>query len=231
MKLFTLLLAGFMLVSCGKNEPLTNLKNVAVKATFDTLNTASKAVQDIARETENEVAENITTFNDMKNQLIENSDNFVNDLGKGTETVGQIPRNLINSALGTDSSTDDKAKNNAENIEDLEQYLEEIYTELLQDLSDLNAELNDFKLQVSIDNQDLQDAIDQSHTELLDEINRVDRKNLRKIRRVKRKLRILRREVRQLKSDINNLETYCNTYFQFYSYFPSLVTYCEIYID
>lgn len=34
MKLFTLLLAGFMLASCGKNEPLTNLKDVGVKATF-----------------------------------------------------------------------------------------------------------------------------------------------------------------------------------------------------
>lgn len=258
---FILVLLPLLAVGCGKGELGDNARIATAKGLGDGFNTVGKAIKDTFAEADRSADSVITKANDAKNTVLANTGNFTEGIGKGAEGLVQAPKNIVNGILGNDENSEKKDReietdieNTNEDLEELEALVNEIYLELLQELADVNGELGELKGEISrvegesqardneqeqaLENQrqELRGLISAIHTEILDEINslkRKDRKALKKIRRVKNKLRNLRQLIREVRRDVRNLEASCYTYrtYGYYYHFERFRTYCEIYTE
>lgn len=232
------LLGAFILfplfTSCGKQDLLTNVDRefrkgisdsvstlhkgfndtviTAQKAVSDTNETVKKGLTDVKRETDKGLT-------NTRQGVEQGSHDAVYYGGKFIENVGQIPRNLVNKALGTNEDTD-------ENLHDLEKEVDNMYREFLEDLAELSSEMDDMKIELQGENQALQDIIDDVHTSLIRQIRQGDRRNLNKIRRLKNQLSNLRRNVRTIRRHVNSLEVVCE--YDDFLWSVDFATYCEL---
>lgn len=249
MSKFRSLVGAFILfplfVSCGKQDLLTNVDRevrkgmsngvtVLHKGFIDGVNTTSKAISD-SNETikkgltdvKNEADSGLTKSKQFADETLTNSRNFaekgshdiVYNGGKFIESVGQIPRNIGNKLLGTSEDSD-------ENISDLQKELDILYAEFYEAIAELNQDMDDMKIELQGENQALQDVVDNGHTSLLRQIRQGDRRNLRKIRRLRQNVRRLRQNVRTIRRNVNNLEVVCE--YDDFLWSVDFATYCEL---
>lgn len=238
-----------LVVSCGKRDFLTQFGNdlkkgkdnivaVSKKAIVDTANTGVKAIGDTVTEIAKDTGSIITEANEIKNYHLTHSGDTTEMIGSQLESIGQIPRDLGNEFLGTDSHS-------KEDLADLEKELDELRAEMYEELSEVNNSIYDAKFElnqaiegVSADlsqsNLALQSAIDSVQTELLDEINRVKRlgkKALKKaIKKVNRKIRRVRQAINRVRRNVNSLEVVCqqDSVYIIFSGFVQFAEYCEL---
>ena len=193
------------------------------KAVEDTLKTGFKAVDDTMKEVDRSADSVITKTNDAKNEVLRNTGNFGEDIASGAEALAQAPKNSVNQLLGVDEKTD-------EELRDLERYVDELYQEMLESFADMRIDIDATKFMINDVNSDLQESkdeinqnIEDVHTELSDEISRGDRRNLRKIRNIRSKIRQVKSDLRLLERVVNGLEVECQRF-----RFAPFITSCEL---
>jgi len=248
MKKIMTVLSLVALVSCGKGEPIGDAINIAEDLVQDATSTVGKAIQDTYNEGDRTSNKIITDANDVKNEVLSNTGNFTEAVGDVGESLGQAPRKIGNGLLGTNQDTDDDLNsteqdlaNTQKELEELKKQVDEMYQDILVRFGESSGEINDLKGDLSdlgdtVDqNQaDMVAALDAEHTAVLDQINKLkrkDRKTLAKVRRLKNRLRNLRQTVREVKRDLNNLEIFCETYtrrFHSTPFITSVHVQCEI---
>lgn len=250
MKSILAVLLVTVFVSCGKNEVVTNVRNAVGKGLKDVVDTGAKAIDDSFKEADRTADALITGTNDAKNTVLENTGNFTESIGKGLEAIGQAPKKGINALLGNDPDSDEKDRSlqneldgTQEELAELQRQVDELHAEMIASFSEVTLELGELKGEISRVSSESSEAdaalsneLEQIHSDILDELNRLDRKDrkaLSKIRKLQSKLRQLKSLVRDLRNDIGNLEASCYTYrnYGYYYHYENYRTYCEIYVD
>ena len=219
-----------LFASCGKHELIGKAKkevndfsNATGKAILDTVSTGFKAVDDTFKEVDRSADSIITKTNDAKNAVLSNTGNFGEDIASGAEALAQAPKNSVNQLLGIDEKTD-------EELRDLERDVDELYQEMLESFADIRIDIDATKFMIRDVNSDLQESkdeinqnIEDVHTELADEIARGDRKNLRKIRNIRSKISQVKSDLRLLENVVDGLEVECQQF-----RFTPFITSCEL---
>ena len=236
MKKLTFILVAMMLVSCGKHEIVESAKkefvdgvnttfkafedsiNTGGKAISDSIETSKKAFKDVKREFDQELTEiKETTYREGHNG-IKNGSKFV-------EGLGQVPRKIGNKLLGTSEDSNEDVNSIEKNLQDLENELDELESEFWESFAELSGDMDEMKIELQGENQELQEAIDEAHSDLLRKIKRGDKRNKEQIRALKNKVRELKYNVREIRRHVNNLEVVCE-YLRLGH--RRLVEYCEL---
>lgn len=236
-----MILSLAVLVSCGKGEPIGDAANIATDLVLDASSTVGKAIQDTYDEGDRTSNKIITDANDVKNEVLSNTGNFTEAVGDIGESLGQAPRKIGNGLLGTNQDTDDDLNETQQELDDLKKQVDEMYQDILVrfgessgEISDLRGDLSDLGDTVEQNQTDMVAALDAEHTAVLEQINKLkrkDRKTLAKVRQLKSRLSNLRQTVREVKRDLNNLEVFCETYIRRFHRTPfisSIQVQCEI---
>ena len=224
-KLSTLLVLS-VLVSCGKNEPITQLKKGTSDGINGIISSSFKAVDDTFQEANRTSSKVITGANDIKNELASNTGNFTEGIGQGLEAVAQSPKNAINQALGVDEKTDEELNELEKEVAQLEAEVEKLKKEFWEEFAELTTEFNNFKVNSENADQALLNEMENLHTELITEINNVSNRDYRSTYRLLRKLRDLRRAIREVEDYLDDMYVYCSRYYR-----TPFVSYCYLVTD
>lgn len=231
--LLTALILLPLTVSCGKNEIIQSGLNeihdgmaVVSKGTFDAIDTGVKAFQDIDGESKRAFTKakvfTDTSLTDARQGLEKHSHSLVQGAGQVGESLGQIPRNILNDALGTDSDSSQDIADLEDRVDALEAEMHNSFYDLSEEIQSLAVELRqaDSNLASSIN-----DAIQKAENELAVEINRTTR-NTNRINRALSRIRGVKRDVRRISRDLYNLEVVCENITGFL--FINVTPVCEV---
>ena len=194
----------------GLTEARQNVGNTLTQVKQDVDNSLTSIREGIAREGHNG---------------IENAGDFI-------EGVGQIPREVGNHVLGTDSDTKqdlvDENEKTDEEIAQLEFEIEAIKVEIAYRVSDLTTmiELLDEKV---VANKELHDALQEDHNELLTRVNTLEGSFADHVN-VLQDIEDLEQDVIDVNDRIDNLRVICYRYRRLFgsNIKVYLAKYCEL---